>query len=277
MKTIKLLSIALMAVALVACGDDEPSNTYTREFNMIFPQHAAGHKLISKIEKVQDNGAKALAVVDYDGDYVKSIKATYIDKTGSVTNEEVINFDYKNGAIICDKKIQDVTYAFEVNGLGAITKLSNVTTSRTAAVLNYDGAGHLDYAQTMTPSSTDVTRASWDGDKLEYWTLSAVNKNDSVAYEYADLIPNKGGIDIPGNSSFTFTSLVCEILRNNGLYGTTSAYLPTMIKKDGYTESTTGEFVLKGFFITYSLDANGYVQSYTTTENPKYTVKYTYK
>lgn len=277
MKYIKLIAIALMAVMIVSCGDDEPQSNYTREFNMIFPQHAAGHKLISKIEKVQDNGARAVAVVDYDGDHVKRITASYSDKSGNVYNEEVINFDYKNGAIICDKKIQDVTYAFEVNGQGAITKLSNVTTGRTASAISYDGMGCLDFAQVVTPSSTDVTKAEWEDGKLMYWTLNATNKNDSVAYDYTNAKPNKGGIDIPCNNPFTFTTLVCEVLRNAGFYGATSAYLPTMVKKDGYIDSETNEMVLKAYYITYNFDANGYVQSYTTTESPKYTVKYTYK
>ena len=277
MKHFKLIAIALMSVAMVACGDDEPSNTYTREFNMIFPQHATGHKLISKIEKVQDNGAKAVAIVDYDGDHVKKITATYTDKTGSVYNEETIHFDYVNGAIICDKKIQDVTYAFEVNNYGAITKLTNVSTNRTSSALSYGPGAKLEVAQVVTPSSTDVTKMQWDNDKISYWNYYGVAKTDSVAYDYAEVIPNKGGIDIPGNQPFTFTLLVCEVMRNAGLYGATSAYLPTMIKKNGKEDLETQETVLTGYFITYTLDAEGYVQSYTTNETPKYTVKYTYK
>ena len=277
MKHFKLIAIALMSVAMVACGDDEPSNTYTREFNMIFPQHAAGHKLISMIEKVQDNGAKAVAIVDYDGDHVKKITATYTDKTGSVYNEETIHFDYVNGAIICDKKIQDVTYAFEVNNYGAITKLTNVSTNRTSSALSYGPGAKLEVAQVVTPSSTDVTKMQWDNDKISYWNYYGVAKTDSVAYDYAEVIPNKGGIDIPGNQPFTFTLLVCEVMRNAGLYGATSAYLPTMIKKNGKEDLETQETVLTGYFITYTLDAEGYVQSYTTNETPKYTVKYTYK
>lgn len=277
MKHFKLIAIALMSLAMVACGDDEPSNTYTREFNMIFPQHAAGHKLISKIEKVQDNGAKAVAIVDYDGDHVKKITATYTDKTGSVYNEETIHFDYVNGAIICDKKIQDVTYAFEVNNYGAITKLTNVSTNRTSSALSYGPGAKLEVAQVVTPSSTDVTKMQWDNDKISYWNYYGVAKTDSVAYDYAEVIPNKGGIDIPGNQPFTFTLLVCEVMRNAGLYGATSAYLPTMIKKDGKEDPETHETVLTGYFINYTLDAEGYVQSYTTNETPKYTVKYTYK
>ena len=277
MKHFKLIAIALMAVAMVACGDDEPSNTYTREFNMIFPQHAAGHKLISKIEKVLDNGAKTVAIVDYDGDHVKKITATYTDKTGSVYNEETIRFDYVNGAIICDKKIQDVTYAFEVNNYGAITKLTNVSTNRTSSALSYGPGAKLEVAQVVTPSSTDVTKMQWENDKISYWNYYGVEKTDSVAYDYAEVIPNKGGIDIPGNQPFTFTLLVCEVMRNAGLYGATSAYLPTMIKKDGKKDPETHETVLTGYFITYTLDAEGYVQSYTTNETPKYTVKYTYR
>ena len=45
----------------------------------------------------------------------------------------------------------------------------------------------------------------------------------------------------------------------------------------GKVDPETQETVLKGYFITYTLDAEGYVQSYTTNETPKYTVKYTYK
>ena len=277
MKHFKLIAIALMSVAMVACGDDEPSNTYTREFNMIYPQHAAGHKLISKIEKVQDNGGKVVAIVDYDGDHVKKITVTYTDKPGSVYNEETIHFDYVNGAIICDTNIQDVTYAFEVNNYGAITKLTNVSTNRTSSALSYGPGAKLEVAQVVTPSSTDVTKMQWENDKISYWNYYGVEKTDSVAYDYAEVIPNKGDIDIPGNHPFTFTSLVCEVMRNAGLYGATSAYLPTMIKKNGKEDPETHEIVLTGYFITYTLDAEGYVQSYTTNETPKYTVKYTYK
>ena len=51
MKYFKYLAIALFAVVMVACGDDEPKNTFTREFNMIYPQLPAGHKFIKKIER----------------------------------------------------------------------------------------------------------------------------------------------------------------------------------------------------------------------------------
>ena len=44
MKYIKYLVIAMLAMTITACGDDEPSNTYTREFNMIYPQLPAGHQ-----------------------------------------------------------------------------------------------------------------------------------------------------------------------------------------------------------------------------------------
>ena len=277
MRYFKYLAIAIVAVTMVACGDDEPSNTYTREFNMIYPQLAAGHKSISKIEKVFENGAKSVAVVDYDGEHVKRVTATYSDKTGEVYNEEVINFDYKNGAIICDKKIQDVTYAFEVNGDGAFTKLKNVTTSRTVSSLTYNGANQVELAQVMSPSSTDVTKVNWQDNKLSYWTLYAANKTDSVVYNYTTPIPNKGGIDVTSNNPFTFTTLVCEVMRNAGFFGATSAYLPDVVLKDGVTDSETGITSLKTYTITYELDSDGYVKSYTTSEKPKFTVKYTYR
>ena len=276
MKYLNLLAIAMLAVAFTACSD-EPKSTYTREFNMIYPQHAAGHKSISKIEKIYENGAKAVAEASYDGDHLKTVTATYIDKTGSVYNEETIHFDYKNGAIICDKKIQPVTYAFEVNNQGSIIKLTNVTTSRTASALSYGAGNQLEVAQVVTPSSTNVTKMHWDNNSIAYWNYYAISKTDSVAYDYTQAIPNKGGVDVIGNNPFTFTSLVCEIIRNAGLYGATSAYLPSVIKTDGRTDPETGEFVLKAYAINYTLDADGYVTSYTTSENPKYTVKYTYR
>ena len=36
MKYIKYLAIAMVLVAMVACGDDEPQSTYQRDFNMIY-------------------------------------------------------------------------------------------------------------------------------------------------------------------------------------------------------------------------------------------------
>ena len=58
MKIFKYLAIALIVMTMVACNDDEPSNTFTREFNMIYPQHAPGHKQISKIEQEDTKGVR---------------------------------------------------------------------------------------------------------------------------------------------------------------------------------------------------------------------------
>jgi len=277
MKNLKYLALVVLTLAMVSCGDDEPGGSYTREFSMIYPEFAAGHKLITKIEKIQDNGASAVVTVDYDGDHVKRINAVYRDMSGSVSNEETISFDYKNGAIICDKKIKDVTYSFDVNGQGAIVKLSDVSTSRTVSALQYNGSNQIEHAQISSPNSTDVTNSTWEDGKLMQWTFRGVNKNDSTVYVYSSGIPNKGGIDVTSNNPFTFTTLVCEVMRNAGLYGATSAYLPNAVKKDMYIDADTEMEVLKNYSIFYDLDDQGYVKSYTTTESPKYTVKYTYK
>jgi len=224
-----------------------------------------------------------VATASYDGDYLKSVKVVNRDKNGDLLNEETIHFDYKNGAIICDKSIQDVTYSFEVNSKGSITKLKNVTNDRASSVLQYNNDNELDIAQTVTPSSSDVTKILWQDGKLLNWVSTGINKKDSVAYEYGEGAPlNKGGIDIVGNESFTFTIFVCAIMRNAGYFGATSAYLPTVIKKDydrSQTSETTetGSHDLKRYEISYELDGEGYVKSYTTTESPKYTVKITYR
>lgn len=267
---------------MVACGDDEPKNTFTREFNMIYPQFSAGHKFISKIEKEDAKGTKITATANYDGDHLKSVNVVTKYGTGG-GNEETIYFDYTNGAIICDKSIQDVTYSFEVNSKGSITSLKNVTTSRTAAALQYNYSNELEIAQIITPSSTDVTKVSWLGGNIMQWESTGVNKKDSVVYEYETGAPlNKGCIDVVGNESFTFTAFVCAIMRNAGFFGTTSADLPTVIKK-GFdysqtTETSSSEPIpLKRYNITYELDGDGYVKSYTTNETPKYTVKITYR
>ena len=122
MKLIKYLLIAFVATTMVSCGDDEPKNTYTRDFTMIYPQFAPGHKQISKIEQEDTKGNKIVATASYDGEHLKSVNVVTKYSTGG-GNEETITFDYKNGAIICDKSIQDVTYAIEVNPLGAFTRL----------------------------------------------------------------------------------------------------------------------------------------------------------
>lgn len=282
MKVFKYFAISLLALTMMSCGDDEPKSTYTREFNMIYPVLPAGHKYISKIEQISDNGNTTVATATYDGDHLKSIHVVIKGKN-DYTNEETINFDYKNGAIICDKSIQDVTYAFEVNSLGAITRLKNVSTSRTAASLQYDNDNKLEFAQIITPSSTDVTKVTWTNGNLDQWVSTKIDKKDSVAYEYGTGAPlNKGGIDVVGNESFTFTKYVCAIMRNAGLYGNTSTYLPTVIKKDyDYSQASDpnadNPVQLKRYNITYVLDDNGYVKSYTTNESPKYTVKITYR
>ena len=283
MKLLKYVAIAIAALTMVACSDDEPKSNFTRDFNMIYPQFASGHKFISKIEQ-ESNKATIVATATYDGDHLKSVNVvTDYDKDGKKDNEETINFDYKNGAIICDKSIQDVTYSFEVNSLGAITRLKNETTSRTAASLQYTYDNEIEIAQITTPSSSDVTKVTWLNGNLMQWESTGVNKKDSVVYEYGVGAPlNKGGIDVVGNESFTFTKFVCAIMRNAGLFGATSAYLPTVIKKDNdYTQvdETTppGSIELKRYNITYELDNDGYVKSYTTNETPKYTVKITYK
>ncbi len=282
MKIFKYLAIALFALTMVACGDDEPKSNFTREFNMIYPQLPAGHKSISKIEQIYDNGTSIVATADYDGNHLKSVRVETKYHTGG-GNEETINFDYKNGAIICDKSIQDVTYSFEVNSDGAITSLKNVSTGRTAASLQYNYVNELELAQISTPSSSDVTKVAWLNGNLMQWESTGVNKKDSVVYEYGLGAPlNKGGIDVIGNESFTFTKYVCAIMRNAGLFGVTSAYLPTVIKKDyDYTQvnETTppGTIELKRYNITYELDSEGYVKSYATNEVPRYTVKITYR
>jgi hypothetical protein len=231
---------------------------------------------------MSENGAAAVATAAYHGNQRKSVKVETKYQTGG-GNEETINFDYKNGAIICDKSIQDVTYSFEVNADGAITSLKNVSTGRTAASLQYNYVNELELAQISTPSSSDVTKVAWLNGNLMQWESTGVNKKDSVVYEYGLGAPlNKGGIDVIGNESFTFTKYVCAIMRNAGLFGVTSAYLPTVIKKDyDYTQinETTppGTIELKRYNITYELDNEGYVTSYATNEVPRYTVKITYR
>lgn len=282
MKIFKYFAIALLAVVMVSCGDDEPKNTFTREFNMIYPQLPAGHKQISKIERISDNGDKSVATATYEGDHLKSVNVVTTGKN-NYRNEETINFDYKNGAIICDKSIQDVTYEFEVNGSGAITRLKNVSTGRTAASLQYNYSNELEVAQITTPTSNDVTKLTWLNGNFLNWVSTGINKKDSVAYEYGAGGPlNKGCIDLVGNESFTFTKYVCAIMRNAGLFGATSTYLPTAVKKDyDYTQEdeTThpGPLELKRYDISYVLDSDGYVISYTTNETPRYTVKITYR
>ena len=278
MRILKYLSIALAAVTMVACSDDEPKNSFTREFNMIYPQLPAGRKLISKIERSQENGGSSVAVIDYDGNnHVEKITATYYDKSGSEYNKEVIHFDYKNGAIICDKKIQPVTYSFEVNNRGAITRLANVSSSRTAAALAYSYDNELEAAQVVSPSQTDLTIVNWDNGNIKYWKFNSVVESDSVAYDYSRGIANKGGIDIYANNPFTFTLLVCEVMRNAGFYGATNAMLPNAVMKDGTEDPETGQMVLKNYTINYDLDSDGYVKSYTVNVVPKLTVRYTYR
>ena len=278
MRFFKYLSIALVAMTMVACSDDEPKNTFTREFNMIYPQLPAGHKMISKIERSQENGGSSVAVIDYDGNnHVEKINVTYRDKEGSEYNKEVFYFDYKNGAIICEKKIQPVTYSFEVNSLGAITRLSNVSSSRTAAAISYGYNNELEVAQIVSPTSTDVTVVNWDNGSLKNWKLNSAAKTDSVAYDYSSGIPNKGGIDICSNSPFTFPLLVCEVMRNAGFYGTTSAMLPNAVLKDCHKDPETGQMLLNNYAISYELDSDGYVKSYSTNESPKLMVRYTYR
>lgn len=282
MKLIKYMTIALLAITMVACGDDEPKSDYTREFNMIYPVLPAGHKSISKIERIYDNGNKSVATASYEGGHLKSINVVITGKN-DYKNEETVYFDYKNGAIICDRSIQDVTYAFEVNGLGTITRLKDVSTGRATTSLQYDYDNQIEFAQIVTPSSTDVTKYKWQNGNIMEWLSTGINKKDSVAYEYGVGAPlNKGCIDVEGNESYTFKALVCAIMRNAGLLGATSTYLPTVMKKDyDYTQANettqTGSIELKRYNIEYDIDSEGYVKSYTTNESPRYTVKFTYR
>ena len=283
MKFIKYLAIAVMALVMVSCSDDEPKSTFTREFNMVYPQLPAGHKFIKKIERKYDRGATSVATAEYDGDHLKSVNVVNRDNDGGLLSEETIHFDYKNGAVFCDKSIQDVTYSFEVNNKGSIYRLKNESSSRTAATLQYDYDNEIEIAQTVTPTSSDVTKVTWENGNIMNWVSTGINKKDSVAYEYGEGAPlNKACLDVIGNETFTFTAFVCAIMRNAGLYGKTSAYLPTVLKK-GYDHSQhvnddpTAPFELKRYVVTYVLDAEGYVTSYTTNESPKYTVTITYK
>lgn len=276
MKILKYLAIALLAVTLVSCGDDEPKSTYTREFTMIYPQHVPGHKQISKIEQEDAKGNTIVATASYDGDHLKSIKVETKYSTGG-GNEETINFDYKNGAIICDRSIKDVTYAIEINTLGAITRLKDITTQRVESQFQYSFDNELELAQT----TSDVTKMAWTNGNIMQWETIGV-KSDSVVYEYGSNAPlNKGGIDIVGNESITFTKFVCAIMRNAGFFGATSAYLPTVIKKDAdfsqVSDDPNAPIQLKRYNISYELDNEGYVKSYTTNETPKYTVRITYR
>ncbi|MBP5688581.1 MAG: hypothetical protein J6X22_08090 [Muribaculaceae bacterium] len=266
-------------MTMVACSDDEPNSTYTRDFNMIYPVLPAGHKKISKIEQTS-NKASIVATANYDGDHLKSIKVVTKYEDGT-KNEENIHFDYTNGAIFCDRSIQDVTYAFEVNSLGAITRLKNVISGGTSAALQYNNNNELEIAQLSNSSSTSTTKVLWQGGNLVQWENFGTNKQDSVVYEYSVGAPlNKGCIDVVGNDSFAFTKFVCAIMRNAGYFGATSAYLPTVIKKDRYyadASDPSSGFELKRYNITYEFDSEGYVKSYTTNEVPKYTVNITYK
>ena len=277
MKIFKYLAIALFAVTMVACGDDEPKSNYTREFNMTYPMLPAGHKKISTIEQISDN-VSIIATATYDGDHLKKIKVVTKYKTGGQNNEETLTFDYANGAIICDRNIQDVVYAFDVNSLGAITRLKNVSAGTNLAAFQYNYDNELELAQSSNgASSGNTTKVAWQDGNLVQWEGFGTNKKDSVVYEYGLGAPlNKGCIDVVGNDSFTFTKFVCAIMRNAGYFGLTSAYLPTAIKKDRLY-SGENDFELKRYDITYELDGEGYVKSYTTSEVPKYTVKITYK
>ena len=276
MKILKYFAIALFAMTMVACGDDEPNSTYTRDFNMIYPVLPAGHKFISKIEQTSDK-ASIVATADYDGDHLKKIKVVTKYEDGT-KNEENIHFDYTNGAIICDMSIQDITYAIEVNSMGAITRLKNVISGGTSAALQYNYDNELELAQLSNSSMASTTKVAWQGGNLMQWENYGTNMKDSVVYEYGDGAPlNKGGIDVVGNDSFAFTKFVCAIMRNAGFFGVTSAYLPTVIKKDRNYSEDGMTVDLKRYNITYELDGEGYVKSYTTNEVPKYTVKITYK
>ncbi|MBR5118601.1 MAG: hypothetical protein IK100_08160 [Muribaculaceae bacterium] len=279
MKIFKYFAIALLTMTMVACSDDEPNSTYTRDFNMIYPVLPAGHKKISKIEQTS-NKASIVATANYDGDHLKSIKVVTKYEDGT-KNEENIHFDYTNGAIFCDRSIQDVTYAFEVNSLGAITRLKNVISGGTSAALQYNNNNELEIAQLSNSSSTSTTKVLWQGGNLVQWENFGTNKQDSVVYEYGVGAPlNKGCIDVVGNDSFAFTKFVCAIMRNAGYFGATSVYLPTVIKKDRYyadASDPSSGFELKRYNITYEFDSEGYVKSYTTNEVPKYTVNITYK
>ena len=281
MKLYKYLAIALVATMFTSCGDDEPSSSFTRDFNMVFPQLEAGHKSISKIERNYTNGASSTVNVDYDGDKLKSIKVVNRDKNGSKTNEETIYFDYKNGAIVCDRSIQDKTYAFEVNALGAITKLTDVSTSQVVGAFNYNALNQVESATSKSSTASASTTYKWtSAGNVSQWVERKDGNVDSVAYVYSSAaIANRGGLDITGNQAFTLTSLVCSVMRNAGLFGATNALLPSAIKKDiDYDKSeSTGKQELKNYDITYTLDAEGYVKSYTTTESPRYTVTFTYR
>lgn len=271
-----------MAITMVACGDDEPNNSssYTREFNMIYPQLANGHKLLSKIERTFANGTSTtVATATYDGDHLKRVKV--VNDYGGNKNEETINFDYKNGAIICDKQISDPTYLFEVNNLGAITSFKllpsySSATSGTGLQYSYDNEVEIIQANGF------FTEVTWNNGNIEQWKKTMLNEKDSVVYEYGTGAPlNKGGIDIPGNESIVFSTFVCAFMRNSGLFGATSAYLPTVIKKGIASQddesSTTTIPELRRYNITYELDADGYVTSYTTNEVPSYTVRFYYR
>jgi len=278
MKYIKYLAIALIAMSVAACSDDEPKNDFTREFSMVYPQLPAGHKMISKIERTQESGGSSVAVVDYDGNnHVVKITATYRDKTGSETNKETIHIDYNNGAIICEKKIQPVTYSFEVNSQGAITHMNNVSTNRTAAHLAYDYNNQIESAQEVNPSYTTLTTWDWSDGKLNHWKLADITQTDSVAYDYTSSVPNKAGIDIYSNNALSFTTLVCEVLRNAGLFGATSNLLPGAVLKDGLEDPDTHQIELKRYPVTYTVDADGYVTAYTVATSPKLTVKISYR
>lgn len=268
MRTIKIIMSFALALALTACGDDEPkggggSGEYGSD--VPFPELGANHKRIKGLKREYSNGLTQTLTATYDR--LNHLTAMTMTTEGPTNTSETITINYGARTIEYKQSIRTTSLVFELDSHGRLTHVGNPRSSSQDEVnYNYDSDGNLVLSQSST---TNFVEYSWFDHNLMRFSAKRLDWEQQVAYTYstdtANSLDNKGGIDLVANIQSPFNSLVTMVLRSEGLIGNVSGQLPIGVSTK--TQYTGQEPVSKSSAISYTFDASGFVTGVSGYDN----------
>lgn len=278
MKNFKIIMTFALALALVACGDDEPSGGSGGYGNDVpFPQLSANHKRISTLKREFSNGLIQTLTATYDSkNHLTGLK---VDTEGPTSTSESITIDYSTLTIDYKQSIRSTTYEFTLDNAGRITHVGNPRSSAGDDVsYTYDNNGDLLMTQRTT---TNFVNYTWFEHDLMRFTAKQLDREQQVSYTYSadteNPFLNKGSIDPIANIQSPFSVMMTMVMRSEGMMGNVSNRLPIGVSTK--TQYTGQDLVSKSSAITYSLDSNGFVTAvsgYDNVNDLSYTLTITY-
>ena len=279
MKTLKIIMTFALVLAMVACGDDEPSGGSQGGYgdDVPFPELGANHKRIKGLKMEYSNGLKRTLTATYDR--LNHLTGLKVDTEGLTSSSESITIDYGTLTIVYKQPIRSYTYEFELDSKGHIKHVGNPRSSSQDEVnYSYDSEGNLILSQRST---TNFANYSWYDQNMLRFTVKSIENERQVTYVYSSdaLNPfnNKGSIDPIADIQSPFSSLMTIVLRSEGLMGNVSRQLPVSVSTR--TQYVAQEQMNKSSAINYTLDANGYVTGLSGHDNVNdlsYTLTITY-